>query len=533
MPTPIAFVGAFAALLTGDGIILLIERFAENFMQDHDETRSILRAESSLGFWGSAIFVLVLTVLVFILVQIVLPLLNISQTPINFAIIAGGAFVLGIVLNIYRNRNVPPPFITTTIAFSLLTISYSIVRWLFSEVATFPPATSEAGNVVIGLAASTAAVTMILGEAASHGANTESIDASSTGRLESEKTSRTRDSDLEDSSDISSRKVGTGELSPSTRRDNNRTGSVHSNDRLGNTDYDWGYSSVRFDDIGGYYDVKQTLVEDIIEPLRAAERGDDRFDRFGIQPERGILLYGPPGTGKTLFARALAGELNIPFVELSPSDVTSKWINEGPDRIKQLFDEASRIGPSVIFIDEAEHLFGARATDSRNTHAEDRKVTTEFLVHLTRDDREAIVVAATNRPGDIDPAILRPGRLTAHYEIGLPDSEARHAILQSKLRGVPAALSGDQLAELADHTRGFTGADLENLVDDAKRSAAKRDGDAVTIDDFPSFTELDRRVADIERAYESSALPDPDDHSEMTPPTDDTDADDDSAVGYQ
>jgi AAA+ superfamily predicted ATPase len=415
--------------------------------------------------------------------------------------------------------------------FSLITTVYSIVRWLFSEVVTLPAGTSQAGIFLIGLLSAVITVSLIIDEATVSSLQGTQGDKTKQETDNSEHLAHT-DSGTERQGNS---RVSSGGKSRTTSHSNQSDTGVDSGPRreqFTNTEYDWGYSTIRFDDIGGYYDVKQTLVEDIIEPLRAAERGDDRFDRFGIQPERGILLYGPPGTGKTLFARALAGELNIPFVELSPSDVTSKWINEGPDRIKQLFDEASRLGPSVIFIDEAEHLFGARATDSRNTHAEDRKVTTEFLVHLTRDDREAIVVAATNRPGDIDPAILRPGRLTAHYEIGLPDSEARHAILQSKLRGVPSALSGDQLAELADHTRGFTGADLENLVDDAKRSAAKRDGDAVTIDDFPSFTELDRRVANIERAYESSALPDPDDSSEMTLSDDDS-ADDDSTVGFQ
>jgi AAA+ superfamily predicted ATPase len=533
MPTPIAFAGALSAVIIGDGVILILERALSSFDTKETARKSVLGAESSLGFWGSLIFVFVLVGLSYALVRVVLPILNIAHTPGNFLIIGGGAFALGIVLNLYRKKDVPPPFMTTIVIFSLVTVVYSVGRWLFSEVVTLPTAATQSGVFVIGLVSAILAVSMVIDET-----STASKEDSTTGTTHTPVTSEesSHSTSVDKSQENSRASSGGWNQAETTSSSNQRDTGVPSDshrEQFTNTDYDWGYSSIRFDDIGGYYDVKQTLVEDIIEPLRAAERGDDRFDRFGIQPERGILFYGPPGTGKTLFARALAGELNIPFVELSPSDVTSKWINEGPDRIKQLFDEASRIGPSVIFIDEAEHLFGARATDSRNTHAEDRKVTTEFLVHLTRDDREAIVVAATNRPGDIDPAILRPGRLTAHYEIGLPDSEARHAILQSKLRGVPSALSGDHLAELADHTRGFTGADLENLVDDAKRSAAKRDGDAVTIDDFPSFTELDRRVADIERAYESSALPDPDDPSEMTPPTDDTDTDDDSAVGYQ
>jgi SpoVK/Ycf46/Vps4 family AAA+-type ATPase len=199
--------------------------------------------------------------------------------------------------------------------------------------------------------------------------------------------------------------------------------------------YNWTRSDVSFEDIGGYYEVKEQLAEEVLQPARATARGDNRYDRFGIEPSRGMLFHGPPGTGKTLFARALAGELHFPFVELGPADVTSKWINEGPQRVRQLFEEADSIGPCVVFLDEAEHLFGGRDVGSGGAHAEDRKITSELLVHLTAEDRTAIVVGATNRPDDIDPAILRPGRLATHVEIGLPDTESRHAILQSKLGG--------------------------------------------------------------------------------------------------
>jgi SpoVK/Ycf46/Vps4 family AAA+-type ATPase len=174
------------------------------------------------------------------------------------------------------------------------------------------------------------------------------------------------------------------------------------------------------------------------------------------------------------------------FVELGPADVTSKWINEGPQRIRQLFDEARAIGPCVIFLDEAEHLFGGRDVGAGGAHAEDRKITSELLVHLTADDRTAIVVGATNRPEDIDPAILRPGRLATHIEIGLPEEESRHAIIDGKLSGVPHDLTGDEIATLASHTAGFSGADIEALVTAAKRHAAKRDAQTISIKDFLS-----------------------------------------------
>jgi SpoVK/Ycf46/Vps4 family AAA+-type ATPase len=140
------------------------------------------------------------------------------------------------------------------------------------------------------------------------------------------------------------------------------------------------------------------LERRMLGPLLAHRDGDDRFSRFSVEPESSIMLYGPSGggTGKTMFARALAGELTVPFVELSPADVTSMWINESNGQVKTLFDEAKQIGPCVIFLDEAEHLFGGRGHSGKGSHAEDRKVTSEFLVQLTHEDREDIVVAATN-----------------------------------------------------------------------------------------------------------------------------------------
>ena len=236
----------------------------------------------------------------------------------------------------------------------------------------------------------------------------------------------------------------------------------------------------------------------VLQPAQAATRGDDRYDRFGIEPSRGILFHGPPGTGKTLFARALAGELNVPFVELGPPDVTSKWINEGPQRVRQLFEEAASIGPCVIFLDEVEHLLGGRDVGAGGAHAEDRKITSELLVHLTAEDRTAIVVGATNRPEDIDPAILRPGRLATHVEVGLPDEESRHAILQAKLENVPHGLVGHQLATLASQTAGYSGAGIEELVTDAKREAAGRDAREISFEDFPTSEDIGDNVGDVD-----------------------------------
>lgn len=166
------------------------------------------------------------------------------------------------------------------------------------------------------------------------------------------------------------------------------------------------------------------------------------------------------------------------------------WINESTNQVKTLFTEAGELGQCVIFLDEAEHVFGAREFSGANSHAEDKKVTSEFLAQLTRENLDAIVIAATNRPSDIDPAMLRQGRLAAHFEIGLPDEEARHAILQVHLSNVPSSLSGNEIAELAAHTKRMTGADLAGLVSNAKRNAASRDAATVSREDFPSVEDL-------------------------------------------
>jgi SpoVK/Ycf46/Vps4 family AAA+-type ATPase len=230
-----------------------------------------------------------------------------------------------------------------------------------------------------------------------------------------------------------------------------------------------------------------------------------------------------------MFARALAGELNVPFAELGPADVTSKWINEGPQRVHQLFEEAASVGPCVIFLDEAEHLFGGRDVGGGGAHAEDRKITSELLVHLTAEDRTAIIIGATNRPEDIDPAILRPGRLATHVEIGLPEEESRHAILQAKLEDVPHDLTGDQLATLASHTAGYSGADIEELVTDAKRQAARRDAQAVSFEDFPTVEDLRAGTGDID----PDSIPDVDPSDRNPVGSSADDHEDDSTVGFQ
>ena len=164
MSTPIAFAGALGAVIIGDGVILILERALLSFDTKETKRKSVIGAESSLGFWGSLIFVFVLVGLIYALVRVVLPILNIAHTSGNFLIIGGGAFALGIVLNLYRKKDVPPPFITTIIIFSLVTVVYSVGRWLFSEVVMLPTAATQSGVFVIGLVSAILAVSMVIDE---------------------------------------------------------------------------------------------------------------------------------------------------------------------------------------------------------------------------------------------------------------------------------------------------------------------------------------------------------------------------------
>lgn len=238
--------------------------------------------------------------------------------------------------------------------------------------------------------------------------------------------------------------------------------------------------AVRFEDIGGYEGVKESLTSQVVNPLRS---DDDRYSRFDVEPSRGILLHGPPGTGKTLFARALANELGRPFVELTQADVTHEHINKGPQLIKRLFQEAETLG-GVIFIDEAEQVVSQRG-NTENGHAEDQKTTNMFLTELSKDEgRDVVVVLTTNQRDAIDDAILRSGRVDADFEIGLPDTAARTEILKLSLLGIPHALAEQHVSHLAERTNEWSGADLDALTNTAKLAAAERNAEKLSWDDL-------------------------------------------------
>ena len=516
------------------GIFASVEYVTYRVMERKHEKRNVYRL----------LFMLAWTTLAFVHMWVVAPLLNLPPTAvvalglgILMIYVAGG---LGIpvfksigVIGLYPFALVYELFVVLLLFAEAVAFATSFVTVSqFDFLSTAVPGDSRV-QAIIGLGAAASLVAVMYynpdGENGYHYAAgrhvTPSVDYEKFRRIRGEDKERNEPDESLHQGDSSrtSEPAGKSRHSYSTKTPAKASS-------MGELEYNWTLSDISFDDVAGYYDVKERLAEEVLQPARASQRGDDRYDRFGIEPSRGILFYGPPGTGKTMFARALAGELDIPFVELGPADVTSKWINEGPQRIRQLFEEADSIGPCVVFLDEAEHLFGGRDIGSGGAHAEDRKITSELLVHLTAADRTAIVVGATNRPEDIDPAILRPGRLSTHLEVGLPDEESRHAILQAKLETVPHDISGDELADIATQTVGYSGADIEELITDAKRQAANRDAQAVSLRDF-SVVKRQHEVDQANNEFDPATSGDTNSRDMSKSSTDDNE--DDPPVGFQ
>ncbi|AAB89948.1 CDC48 family AAA ATPase [Archaeoglobus fulgidus] len=225
---------------------------------------------------------------------------------------------------------------------------------------------------------------------------------------------------------------------------------------------------VTYEDIGGLKR-ELRLVREMIElPLKHPEL----FQRLGIEPPKGVLLYGPPGTGKTLIAKAVANEVDAHFIPISGPEIMSKYYGESEQRLREIFEEAKENAPSIIFIDEIDSIAPKR---EEVTGEVERRVVAQLLALM--DGLEArgdvIVIAATNRPDAIDPALRRPGRFDREIEIGVPDKEGRKEILEIHTRKMPLAEDVD-LEELAELTNGFVGADLEALCKEAAMHALRR-----------------------------------------------------------
>lgn len=235
-------------------------------------------------------------------------------------------------------------------------------------------------------------------------------------------------------------------------------------------------SKVTFADVAGQDQAKREVSE-LVEFLRDPER----FERVGASVPHGVLLMGPPGTGKTLLARALAGEARVPFFSTSGSEFIEVFVGVGAGRVRKMFEEARNQAPAIIFIDELDSIGRTRGTGLGGGHDEREQTLNQILAELDGfTAREAVVVlAATNRPDVLDPALLRPGRFDRHVTLSLPDITARRAILDVHVKDLPLRQDVD-LNQVAAGTPGFSGADLKNLLNEAAITAARRSGDDIT-----------------------------------------------------
>jgi cell division protease FtsH len=250
--------------------------------------------------------------------------------------------------------------------------------------------------------------------------------------------------------------------------------------------------STTFADVAGVDEAKNDLVE-VVEFLKTPQK----FQRLGGRIPRGVLLVGPPGTGKTLLARAVAGEASVPFFSMSGSEFVEVLVGVGASRVRDLFDQAKKAAPSIIFIDEIDAV-GRQRGSSINSNDEREQTLNQLLVEMDGfDTRQAVVVlAATNRPDGLDKALLRPGRFDRRVSVERPDWNGRLAILKIHSRTVPLAKDVD-LITIARATPGMVGADLANLVNEAALLAARRNLDAVTQNCFDEA--LDKILIGAER----------------------------------
>lgn len=235
-----------------------------------------------------------------------------------------------------------------------------------------------------------------------------------------------------------------------------------------------------FDDVAGADEEKEELKE-IVDYLR----DNKKYTEIGARIPKGVLLLGPPGTGKTLLARAVAGEAKVPFFSISGSDFVEMFVGVGASRVRDLFEQAKKNAPAIIFIDEIDAVGRQRGAGLGGGHDEREQTLNQLLVEMDgfEDNDSVIVMAATNRRDILDPALLRPGRFDRQILVGYPDVKGREAILKVHTRNKPLAPDVD-LETIAKSTVGFTGADLENLVNEASLLAARKNKKAITKDEL-------------------------------------------------
>ena len=239
-----------------------------------------------------------------------------------------------------------------------------------------------------------------------------------------------------------------------------------------------------FDDVAGADEEKEELSE-IVEFLK----NPARFNELGARIPKGVLLVGPPGTGKTLLAKAVAGESGVPFFSISGSDFVEMYVGVGASRVRDLFGQAKKNAPAILFIDEIDAVGRHRGAGMGGGHDEREQTLNQLLVEMDGfgANEGVIIIAATNRPDILDPALLRPGRFDRQVTVGYPDVKGREAILKVHSRTKPLA-PDVRLDVIAQSTVGFTGADLENLLNEAALLAARRNKKAITMAEIEEET---------------------------------------------
>ncbi|MGI8554592.1 MAG: ATP-dependent zinc metalloprotease FtsH, partial [Dehalococcoidia bacterium] len=239
-------------------------------------------------------------------------------------------------------------------------------------------------------------------------------------------------------------------------------------------------STVTFLDVAGVDEAKEELQE-IVEFLKYPEK----FAALGARIPRGVLLVGPPGTGKTLLSRAVAGEAGVPFFSISGSEFVEMFVGVGASRVRDLFDQAKRNSPCIVFVDEIDAVGRQRGAGLGGSHDEREQTLNQILVEMDGFDTNTnvIVIAATNRPDILDPALLRPGRFDRQVVLDNPDVRGRHAILDVHVKGKPLDTTAS-VEVLARRTPGFSGADLANLVNEAAILAARRNKKKIGMSEF-------------------------------------------------
>ncbi|GAB4264738.1 ATP-dependent zinc metalloprotease FtsH [Thermincola ferriacetica] len=250
---------------------------------------------------------------------------------------------------------------------------------------------------------------------------------------------------------------------------------------------------VTFDDVAGADEVKEELQE-VVEFLKHPKK----FNELGAKIPKGVLLYGPPGTGKTLLARAVAGEAGVPFFTISGSDFVEMFVGVGASRVRDLFEQAKKNAPCIVFIDEIDAVGRQRGAGLGGGHDEREQTLNQLLVEMDgfSPNEGIIIIAATNRPDILDPALLRPGRFDRQIVVDSPDVKGREEILQVHVRGKPLD-EGVNLGVLARRTPGFTGADLANLVNEAALLAARRNKKKIGMEELEDS--IERVVAGPEK----------------------------------